>query len=316
MDNVSQAYSSLKSMLASLGEVNSILESMPSSQQQYNFKVIRNQAQSIIDQKIRPLWSKLSASINVSGNLAAGLLEVPHDPPGVAASMFGQTLNVQANDVNEMLRGIVYQYSMMFPTAHLGSHPMGGLFDMFKSTPSVVVQHSDADNTAKATTALNYFFNRASQYPDNFQLTSVDQLIAAVTAQNSYFMIGFGSAINSVEDSNVGYGDSQLQTTMEKLADTGQGMIPSNWNTWFSAVGQAASNPSFWTSIEFTAAQTVGQVSSGVLNVGTGLVQGLSATTSLLKYAPWIAIALAGFYVYTEGGGKLFSMKNILGAKE
>ncbi len=308
-DNVSQAYASLTTMMRSYRELNALIENMPPSQEQAHFKAQRDQAKAAIDGRITPLWQRLAAHVSVSKQIEAGLREMPSEFFGAAAQLLGQSLTLAANESNQTFREIIMNISMLVPVQNSDSHPMSGLFDFFSTGPSPIIQHSDQEDIDEATKAVTYFYSRASQYPDNFPYTSVDDLIAALKAQNSYFMIGFGNAILSIIDGNVGYGESELQATMEKLADTGQGKIPSNWNTWFSSVGQAASNPSFWTSIEYTAGASAVQAVQGLQKVGADALTGLSAASSMLKYLPYIGLALAGFYVYTLAGGQGKALK-------
>ena len=162
---------------------------------------------------------------------------------------------------------------------------------------------STASDLDRGKIALRFFYDRAMTYasllPESFPL-----FLEMIDKKSPALVDGLGGLINSI-DQDIGYTDSQVQAVMEKLADIGEGNMPTNWGIFQQAIGKDAADPSFWTSIKFTASETAAEVltdvSTGLQDVGQGVMATLKLSSTMMKYLPIILVVgiLGAGYIYT-----------------
>jgi hypothetical protein len=179
-----------------------------------------------------------------------------------------------------------------------------GLFDSYSPAP---------DNLSSSVTvplgreAFKYFHNQSSKY-DAYNNMTQDQALNIVASYGrphvsddldaqkvSIFLDGLGTAIAMCEDSG-SIDSSGIQSAMEDLANKSQGQLPSP-NSFFSIIGNRASNPSFITIAEMTAPAVAQEVVQGAVAVGNSVITAGSWLTSLF---PVVAVGVVLFIVYSR----------------
>ncbi|MDE2102147.1 MAG: hypothetical protein KGL39_33180 [Patescibacteria group bacterium] len=139
-----------------------------------------------------------------------------------------------------------------------------------------------------------YFHNEAATYPD-YQLT-LDELIQYVGSlpdgkvDPSIFLSGLGFAITSIEMS-----DSSVQDAMTRLADAGQGKVPSTQAPFFKALSDQAQDLSVFNYIEVTPSvmlQTAKQIGTGLQSVGNAVI---TTGKTLTQIGPVLIVAAVVF---------------------
>lgn len=173
-----------------------------------------------------------------------------------------------------------------------------GILDIF-STQSSQPQNS----VDKGREAFKYFHN-ASVGVGNYNYT-MDQAIGIVASNggsetvsddvSTIFLDGLGGAIENIQ-SDGSLGGSGVQDSMEALAAKAQGQLPSS-TSFFQAVGNTASNPTFLTIAAAVIPQTASQVVGGVAAIGQSIINTGSILTTLL---PVVAVGAVLFIVFAR----------------
>lgn len=136
------------------------------------------------------------------------------------------------------------------------------------------------DDALAGKAALVYFHEEALNFPDNYKIATIDDLLEAMRQQYypglpdlSIFCEGLGLAIRTS-----GVSDSQVHDAMTSLADQGQGKLPTNQNMFFGAIANQGENPSFLATATAVASMSAQQIAQGAQAVGqTALNVGKSA---------------------------------------
>lgn len=147
-----------------------------------------------------------------------------------------------------------------------------------------------SNNIDQGREAIKYFHNQAVLNRDyNYNFDQVLDLIGGGGKKTSIFLDGFGFAISNVQN---GYFDSSdIKKAMESLADKSDGKIPDQ-NSFFNAISNSASNPSFLTAASFTAVETAKTVGNGIVEVGNVAIDTLSSLKNILP------IVIVGGVIY------------------
>lgn len=90
---------------------------------------------------------------------------------------------------------------------------------------------------AKGRECVTYFHNRAVRY-SNYTVKSVDELLLRLAKNKpnlvNIYLEGLGFSIYEVGP--IQMSDARIKAAMEKLADDGQGKIPSDFNAFFNSL--------------------------------------------------------------------------------
>ena len=150
--------------------------------------------------------------------------------------------------------------------------------------------------------ALLHFHNRALGY-SGYDFGSVDDLARFYTKNPNILFDGIGGAVREIGEY---LSEDKIKDAMYKIADQGEGKIPTNMTTFFTKLGQVASNPSIAESIEYTTAHAIKDLGFGLNKLGESTVEALDSSSKLMKYLPYIAIAggLLFIAVYAKGLGR------------
>lgn len=186
---------------------------------------------------------------------------------------------------------------------------LSGLWDTVSSWMSSAPA-APANDAEVGENALKAWFKYALSYPDNFTM-SYDELKNYVLAKSPAFFDGLGLAINSI-----GLSSDKVDSTMQMLADKGEGRLPENFSAFFNAIGKTGSDVSFWDAIKYTIKETSSQVVDNAYSTAqdisssvSDIRSGVFSTASALKYLPWILGAGAALYIFTMAGGPMKLIK-------
>lgn len=115
---------------------------------------------------------------------------------------------------------------------------------------------------------------------------------------NPYIIEALGLAANSS-----GMTNAATNKAMIALADAGKGQIPANYNGFFNALQGEASKTNLWQAVYETATETASDVTDGLQQTGTALINVGSAVVGVAnytKYFLWGGIAFALWAIYTN----------------
>lgn len=163
------------------------------------------------------------------------------------------------------------------------------------SVPSYMSQ-SDIELGKKA---LTHFHNRALGYED-YPFSSVEALAAHYTKNSDILFDGIGGAIREMGEFLT---DKKVEDAMYAIADSGSGKIPQNMTTFFTKLGQVASNPSIAETISYVTAQSLSDIGVGLEELGESTGTALSQANYLWKYLPWIGLGLGVVFILTYAKG-------------
>lgn len=272
---------------------NGVLENMPPSPTKSALLLKRDQIRSTYQKKVGDLTFRLMIAANIQ-NPSEKSISV-----GPSTTMLSNNLIYWCALGEMQERKLYYELSLVTP---LSTPTMGGVFDIFSPiTSAPVIQHTDSEEEGRGLQTLRYFYDRATSYPE-FQM-SFDDFINVVKTQNRFAVNSVGGSTFLALENQTGLTETDIQEAMELLADSGQGKIPENWMSYSSAITQKAINPSFFTSLKYTAAASVGDITRATASAGENLVKGLGGLSNLMKYAPLILIGAGALYLFTQGGG-------------
>lgn len=126
--------------------------------------------------------------------------------------------------------------------------------------------------------AMLYFHNRSAFYPG--YSISFDELLRGIAGSDSkanIFLDGLGLAIRSI-----GLSTSKIKSSMENLADSGQGRIPSNQNVFFRALSDEAQNINWVAAAPEMALGVAKDVAKGVAAGGESVITTLKSLNVVL----------------------------------
>lgn len=285
------------------------IEFLPKSSLKTEMIILRAKGRNVIENKIKPLWEKLLATIRGKDNQVG----VSGEPTGLInplADVLAQKL------LNETAKAIIFEKELLYHIAIMKDvkpntgHPMSGLLDWFSSNEKPEgFTFTEAQTIPVGKTALEKFHDYSSVFP-TYTYTNIDELATHYTKDPNILYDGIGLAILSSRDFLT---DEKVNYVMQALAEKGQGQVPENMTTFFTKLGEIASNPSLVEAINFTATKTISDISTIATEtfeeVGGGTLSALKTTTGLIKYLPWIALAGGALYIFTMAGGPMKLLK-------
>jgi len=282
---------------------NRLLESMPSSPQKTDLLAKCRTLRNVYTSKVEGLFNRLAASTNITRSN-----EVP-TVVGVSATQLSNSLLYYAALADAKEKELYYYMSLVQPLPKT-NNGMSGIFDAFlPMTSAPVIMHTDAEDEERGLKTLRYFYDKAIIYPE--VTMSFDEFIAELKKKMSLAVNSIGMTSFTVLEGGIGFDEAKLQSVMEQLADTGQGQIPENWMSFSSAITQSASNPSFWTSVKYTTAASVGDITRAVVDTSQNLITGVGGVSKLLKYLPYILLGGGALYIFTMAGGPMKLLKGM-----
>lgn len=144
----------------------------------------------------------------------------------------------------------------------------------------------------KGSDALVYFHNQALRYPENYSMSFDELKLKLSNMSNGNFLSGFGFAINSAE-----IPDSTVEESMIRLADAGNGKLPSRWMDFFNALNRDPSGFSF-DSVVSTIKSTASDIGAGLKQVGDVSIDTLKNAGDYVKFLPLLAFLGLASYVW------------------
>lgn len=301
LNNFSLIMNKLKSVQV---ETNQAIESLPKSSNYLQSALLqRKNLRDTCDRKLIPLFQKIQSFAH-SDPMSTGQIMIQ----SLMSQGYSMALDLIAQEKQISAQASINTF---LPLKRSAQHPMaavvipqtmGSLLDLFtSSTPSE--SYTDATTDVPAgQAAMKYFYDQAETYPGTDLPISFDEFVSTINQKNPAFFSGLGLAIRSI-----GLSDSDVQSAMAQMADQGQGHMPANWNIFFTAVGQAGMNPSFWDAIQFVAWQTAQTAVQDIAKSGTSILTGVQRIASLSAYAPYILLGGGALFIYmyskSLGGG-------------
>jgi hypothetical protein len=159
------------------------------------------------------------------------------------------------------------------------------MFGLFESVSPM----SDID---QGRAAVVEFHNYATaHYAQNYKF-SLAQMLDELNRQNKFLLEGLGLTIRTTEMT-----PPKVSSAMRALVDKGEGRLPANWNSWFTALKDENLNVSFVDAISYTAAQSAADVVHGAQAVGDAVID---TGKSLLVIGPLLAVAAIVFIGYSR----------------
>ena len=149
------------------------------------------------------------------------------------------------------------------------------------------------NDTQRGKDALQYFHNRALNYPENYKLRYEELIQYLDQKYKGVFFDGFGFGIVSA-----GMTEGQVQQGMEALADQGKGRLPNQMNAYFNALIDPARSFSFSDAAREVIKGTARDLVEGAAATGKAV---LSASSSLLTILPIALGAGVILFFYMKG---------------